>query len=54
MPPAREIEFGIELVPRTSPISKSPYRMAPVEIQELSMQVDELLKKGFIHLSVPP
>ena len=52
LPPEREVEFGIDLIPNTNPISKDPYRMAPVELQELSVQVDELLKKGFIHPSV--
>ncbi|GJS62702.1 hypothetical protein Tco_0657486 [Tanacetum coccineum] len=35
LPPAREIEFGIELIPGAEPISKAPYRMAPVELKEL-------------------
>ena len=35
LPPDREVEFTIELVPRTAPILKAPYRMAPVELKEL-------------------
>ncbi|GKB01453.1 putative reverse transcriptase domain-containing protein, partial [Tanacetum coccineum] len=38
LPPAREIEFGIELIPGAEPISKAPYRMAPVELKELKEQ----------------
>ena len=41
LPPKREIDFCIELVPGTSPISKTPYRMAPTEMQELKKQVQE-------------
>ncbi|GJU30091.1 putative nucleotidyltransferase, ribonuclease H [Tanacetum coccineum] len=41
LPPAREIEFGIELIPGAEPISKAPYRMAPVELKELKEQLQE-------------
>ena len=54
VPPDREIEFMIELLPGTSPISKTPYRMAPVELKELKEQLHELLEKGFIRPSVSP
>ena len=54
LPPAREIEFTIELLPGTSPISKAPYRMAPAELAELRKQLQELLDKGFIRPSVSP
>ena len=54
MPPNREIEFEIELVPGTSSISKAPYRMAPAELQELYKQLQELLEKGFIRPSHSP
>ncbi|GJR63318.1 hypothetical protein Tco_1505480 [Tanacetum coccineum] len=37
LPPAREIEFGIELIPGAEPISKAPYRMAPVELKEFKV-----------------
>ncbi|XP_028125632.1 uncharacterized protein LOC114322506 [Camellia sinensis] len=50
----REIEFTIEVAPRTQPISKTPYRMSPVEIKELKVQLQDLLDKGFIHPSVSP
>ena len=44
----REIEFVIELIPGTEPISIPPYRMTPAELKELKAQLDELLNKGFI------
>ncbi|KAH9778034.1 Endonuclease [Citrus sinensis] len=52
--PDREVEFTIELVPGTTPISKAPYRMAPIELKELKVQLQELLDKGFIRPSVSP
>ena len=39
LPPNREIEFEIELLPRMTPISKAPYRMAPAELKELKQQL---------------
>jgi len=54
LPPDREIEFAIELVPGTVPISKAPYRMAPAELAELKKQLQELLDKGLIQPSVSP
>ncbi|GJQ99316.1 putative reverse transcriptase domain-containing protein [Tanacetum coccineum] len=54
LPPAREIEFGIELIPGAEPISKAPYRMAPVELKELKEQLQEMLDNGFIRPSVSP
>ncbi|XP_052198421.1 uncharacterized protein LOC127805709 [Diospyros lotus] len=48
MPPEREVEFTIDLVPGSAPISKAPYRMAPKELHELKTQLEELLGKGFI------
>ncbi|XP_073045943.1 uncharacterized protein [Primulina eburnea] len=53
-PPAREVEFGIELMPGTSPISRTPYRMAPTELRELKAQLQDLLDKGYIRPSVSP
>ncbi|XP_020997196.1 uncharacterized protein LOC110280477 [Arachis duranensis] len=50
-PPQREIEFSIELVPGTGPISIAPYRMSPLELPELKKQLDELLGKKFIRPS---
>jgi len=52
--PDREIEFAIELVPGTAPISKAPYRMAPAKLAELKKQLQELLDKGLIQPSVSP
>ncbi|RVW16032.1 Transposon Tf2-12 polyprotein [Vitis vinifera] len=54
LPPEREVEFTIDLVPGTGPMSKAPYRMAPVELKELKVQLQELLDKGFIRPSVSP
>ncbi|XP_076940983.1 uncharacterized protein LOC143610370 [Bidens hawaiensis] len=51
IPPDREVEFRIDLVPGTAPIAKSPYRLAPTEMKELKKQLDELLEKGFIRPS---
>ena len=54
LPPDREIEFSIDLLPGTAPISKAPYRMAPSELKELKEQLVELLDKGFIRPSASP
>ena len=54
MPPQRVVDFCIELHLGTSPISMTPHRMAPVELQELKVQLRELLDKGFIRLSTSP
>ncbi|KAL2937256.1 Transposon Ty3-I Gag-Pol polyprotein, partial [Bienertia sinuspersici] len=54
MPPKRDVEFSIDLVPGTGPISKAPYRMAPAEMKELKAQLEELLDKGYIRPSVSP
>nr|GEU91160.1 putative reverse transcriptase domain-containing protein [Tanacetum cinerariifolium] len=54
IPPVREVEFNIELIPGAEPISKAPYRMAPVELKELKDQLQELLERGFIRPSVSP
>jgi hypothetical protein len=51
LPPDREVEFAIELIPGTSPISRRPYRMPPNELAELKVQLKELLDKGFIRPS---
>ena len=48
VPPERQVEFRIDLVPGATPIAKSPYRLAPAEMQELSSQLSELRDKGFI------
>ena len=48
LPPDRDVEFKIELVPGTAPISRRPYRMPPNELAELKIQLQELLDKGLI------
>jgi hypothetical protein len=54
MPPDRDIEFSIELIPGTSPISKRTYRMDVKDLAELKKQIEELLSKGFIRPSSSP
>ncbi|KAJ9545108.1 hypothetical protein OSB04_024815 [Centaurea solstitialis] len=54
LPPQRQVEFHIDLVPGVTRIGKSPYRLAPSEMQELSNQLQELLDKGFIRPSSSP
>ncbi|KAL4323589.1 hypothetical protein GQ457_11G020340 [Hibiscus cannabinus] len=54
LPPDRELEFGIDVLPGTTPVSIAPYRMAPTELQELKKQLHELLDQGFIRPSVSP
>ncbi|XP_074347442.1 uncharacterized protein LOC141686298 [Apium graveolens] len=52
LPADREIEFTIDLAPGTKPVSKAPYRMAPVEMQGLATKLEELLSKGLIRPSL--
>ena len=54
IPPDREIDFQIELAPGTEPISKAPYRMAPLELKELKVQMEELVSKDFVRPSTSP
>ena len=54
LPPHRVVDFGIELHPGTTTISMTPHRMAPVELQELRVQLQGLLDKGFIRPSTSP
>ncbi|XP_071900909.1 uncharacterized protein [Coffea arabica] len=54
MPPEKEIEFKIDLVPGTAPIAKIPYRMAPTKLKELKLQLQDLLERGFIRESESP
>jgi hypothetical protein len=54
LPPDRDVEFKIELLPGTAPISRRPYRMPPNELAELKVQLNELLKKGLIRPSSSP
>nr|GEY03026.1 hypothetical protein [Tanacetum cinerariifolium] len=52
--PPRQVEFQIDLVPRAAPVARALYRLAPSEIREFLVQLQELLEKGFIHLSLSP
>ena len=52
LPPQREIKFAIDIVPGATSASITPYRMAPVELKELKLQLQELLEKLFIRPSV--
>ena len=54
LPPHRDVDFDIELHLSISPISMNPHRMAPVELQELRVQLHELLDKGFLRPSTSP
>ncbi|GJS39050.1 putative reverse transcriptase domain-containing protein [Tanacetum coccineum] len=54
LPPPRQVEFRIELVPGAAPVARAPYRLAPSELKELSDQLKELLEKGFIRPSSSP
>ena len=54
LPPEREIEFRIELVPGTAPISIVLCRMAPTKLKELKVQLQELTDKGFTRPSYLP
>ena len=52
LPPKRDIDFTIELVPGVAPVSKTPYQMSTLEMLELKMQLQELLEKKYIRPSV--
>jgi len=54
LPPERDIDFSIDLVPGVVPVSKTSYRMGMPELKELQIQLEELLKKGYIRPSVSP
>ena len=54
LPPQRQVEFRIDLVPGATPVAKSPYRLAPTEMKEMSLQLQELQGKGFIRPSHSP
>ena len=54
MPPHREVEFSIELVPGETATSKAPYRMRTLELVELKLKLKEMLEKGYIRPSVSP
>ena len=52
IPLEREVDLSIEIMSGTTPMSKAPYRMAPPELKELKVQLQELLDKGFVRPSV--
>ncbi|GKB48973.1 putative reverse transcriptase domain-containing protein [Tanacetum coccineum] len=54
LPPARPVEFQIDLIPGAAPVARAPYRLAPSEMKELSEQLQELFDKGFIRPSSSP
>ncbi|GJR51741.1 putative reverse transcriptase domain-containing protein [Tanacetum coccineum] len=54
LPPIRQVEFQIDLVPGAAPVARAPYRLAPSEMEELSTQLQELSDKGFIRPSSSP
>ncbi|GJU17893.1 putative reverse transcriptase domain-containing protein [Tanacetum coccineum] len=54
LPPPRQVEFQIELVPGAAPVARAPYRLAPSEMTDLVEQLQELFVKGFIRLSSSP
>ncbi|GJS54069.1 putative reverse transcriptase domain-containing protein [Tanacetum coccineum] len=54
LPPVRQVEFQIDLIPRAAPVARTPYRLAPSEMQELSNQLQELTDRGFIRPSTSP
>jgi len=52
--PKKGIEFSIDLVPGTAPVSNTPYRMSTPELKELQTQLEELMKREYIRPSVSP
>jgi hypothetical protein len=54
IPPDREVEFVVDLLPRTTPIYKRPYRMSVEELKELKKQLTELQEAGYIRPSSSP
>ncbi|XP_027348056.1 uncharacterized protein LOC113859497 [Abrus precatorius] len=54
IPPRREVEFSIDLIPGAEPVSVAPYRMAPKELMELKKQIEDLMRKQMIRPSVSP
>jgi hypothetical protein len=54
LPPRRDIDFSINLMPGAAPVSKNPYRISTPELKDLQMQLEEILKKGYICPSVSP
>jgi hypothetical protein len=54
LPPKRDIDFSVNLMPGVAPVSNASYRMSTPELKELQLQLEELLKKGYIRPSVSP
>ncbi|GJY73418.1 hypothetical protein Tco_0477849 [Tanacetum coccineum] len=54
IPPARQVEFQIDLVPGVAPVARAPYRLTPSKMKELAEQLQELSDKGFIRPSSSP
>ena len=54
LPPHREVNFAIDLIPGATPISKASYHLSPIELQELKKQLQELTDSGFIRPSTSP
>nr|GEW88623.1 putative reverse transcriptase domain-containing protein [Tanacetum cinerariifolium] len=54
LPPTRQVEFQIDLIPGAAPVARVPYRLAPSEMKKLSDQLQELSDKGFIRPSSSP
>ncbi|KAM5550611.1 hypothetical protein ABKV19_027119, partial [Rosa sericea] len=54
LPPRRVVDFAIDVIPGTAPVSMAPFRMAPAELKELKDQIDGLLEQGFIRPSTSP
>nr|GEU62574.1 putative reverse transcriptase domain-containing protein [Tanacetum cinerariifolium] len=54
IPPTRQVEFQIDLIPGTAPVARAPYRLAPSEMKELPDQLKELADEGFIRPSSSP
>ncbi|GJQ95939.1 putative reverse transcriptase domain-containing protein [Tanacetum coccineum] len=54
LPPTRQVEFNIELIPGAAPVARAPYRLAPAKMKELAEQLKELFDKGFIRPSSSP
>ncbi|GJY61688.1 hypothetical protein Tco_0462345 [Tanacetum coccineum] len=54
IPPTRQVEFQIDLIPGAASVARAPYRLAPSEMKELSDQLKELSDKGFIRPSSSP
>ncbi|GKF75436.1 hypothetical protein Tco_0224880, partial [Tanacetum coccineum] len=54
IPPDKQVEFRIDLIPGSIHVAKTPYRLAPSEMQELMKKLQELLDKRFIRPSISP